>query len=72
MTKLKNKKVANNTSPVVAGVNSNKKRPDELVLDIDCRKNGKDDDTIRYRYSESSNESNQQQQLYINALSVNP
>jgi hypothetical protein len=45
MSKLKNKKGANNTSAVCP--NSTKKRPDELVLDIDCRKNPKDDDTIR-------------------------
>ena len=47
MSKLKNKKGANNTCAVVTGVNSTKKRLDELVLDIDCRKNPKDDDTIR-------------------------
>lgn len=53
MSKLKNKKAANNASAiaqsVAGGVNSNRnKRPDELVLDIDCRKKPKDDDTIRY------------------------
>ncbi|EFX81393.1 hypothetical protein DAPPUDRAFT_50150 [Daphnia pulex] len=47
MSKLKNKKGANNTSAVCP--NSTKKRPDELVLDIDCRKNPKDDDTISYQ-----------------------
>ena len=40
---MKNKKTANNA----VGANSTKKRPDELVLDIDCRKKVKDDDTIR-------------------------
>lgn len=47
MSKLKNKKTANNASACVIGMNSTKKRPDELVLDIDCRKTAKDDDTIR-------------------------
>lgn len=47
MNKLKNKKTANSSTAVAC--NSGKKRPDELVLDIDCRKKQpKDDDTIRY------------------------
>lgn len=49
MSKLKNKKTANNASTTVPA-NSTKKRPDELVLDMDCRKKAKDDDTIRYKF----------------------